>query len=123
MTLSHVCILVVHTFIVTLRRMIPYLPIIALWAYRKKHFSGSMLGHERYFGPRRMHGHKMLSFGQSSSTYLKTEIPQMLAIIHLQDQRYWYLYNISIHAETKHYMYTHANQSGWPEARQKHQGW
>ena len=27
----------------------------------------------------------------------------MLAIIHLQDQRYWYPYSINIHAETKHY--------------------
>ena len=45
----------------------------------------------------------MLSYGQSSSKYLKTEIPQMLAIIHLQDQRYWYPYSINIHAETKHY--------------------
>ena len=46
----------------------------------------------------------MLSSGQSSSKYLKTEIPQMLAIIHLQDQRYWYPYSINIHAETKHYV-------------------
>ena len=30
----------------------------------------------------------------------------MLAIIHLQDQGYWYPYSISIHAETKHYTQT-----------------
>ena len=45
----------------------------------------------------------MLSSGQSSSKYLNTEIPQMLAIIHLQDLRYWYPFSISIHTETKHY--------------------
>ena len=87
---------------------IPYSPVITPWVYRKERlFSKRILGHERYFGPRRIHGHKMLSFGQSSSIYLKTEIPQMLAIIHLQDQRYWYPYSINIHAETKHYSYTH----------------
>ena len=45
----------------------------------------------------------MLSSGQSSSKYLKTEIPQMLAIIHLQDLRYWFPFSINIQAETKHY--------------------
>ena len=74
---------------------------IAPWAYRKETlFPGRILGHGHYFGPKRIHGCKMLSFGQSSSKHLMTEIPQMLAIIHLQDQRYWCLYSISIHAET-----------------------
>ena len=83
---------------------IPYLSEITLWAYRKERlFWAYILGHGRYFGPRRKHGHKMLSFGQSASKYLKTEIPQMLAIIHLQDQRYWYPYSFNVHAKNKHY--------------------
>ena len=74
---------------------------ITPWAYRKETlFPGRILGHGRYFGPKRIHGCKMLSFDQSSSKHLMTAIPQMLAIIHLQDQRYWYPYSISIHAET-----------------------
>ena len=44
----------------------------------------------------------MLSFGQSSFRHSKTEIPQMLAIIRLQDQSYWYPYTISINGETNH---------------------
>ena len=86
---------------------IPYLPVITPWAYRKERpFFWAYTRTWVLFDPTRLHGHKMLSFGQSSTKYLKTEIPQMLAIIHLQDQRYWYPYSINIHAETKHY--THA---------------
>ena len=38
--------------------VLPYSPVITIWAYRKEIlFSGHILGHGRYFGPRRIHGH------------------------------------------------------------------
>ena len=47
------------------RALLPYSPVITPWAYRKETlFSGRILGHGRYFDPRRIHGRIMLSFGQ-----------------------------------------------------------
>ena len=49
------------------RALLPYLPVITPWAYRKETlFSGRILGQKngRYFDPRRIHGRIMLSFGQ-----------------------------------------------------------
>ena len=42
----------------------------------------------------------------------------MLAIIHLQDQRYCYLCSIIIRTETKHYT---CKPEFWPDVRQQHQ--
>ena len=80
-------------------RSIPYSPIIKLWVYRKEGFFWAYTrALKHYFVSRHIHCHKMLSFGQSSSKHPKTEIPKMPAIVHLQDERYWYLYSISVHA-------------------------
>ena len=43
--------------------LLPYSPVITPWTYRKETlFSGRILGHGCYFGPRRIDGPQMLSF-------------------------------------------------------------
>ena len=55
--------------------------LIARTNRKETFFSERTLERERYCGPRRMHGRKMLSFGQSSSTYLKIETLQRLVML------------------------------------------
>ncbi len=84
--------------------ILTYSPVIMPWPYRKERLiSWAYTRAWELFWSYAYTWSQMLSFGQSSSKYLKTEISQMLAIIYLQDQSYWYPYSINIHAETKHY--------------------
>ena len=52
------CQISVHPYLLLAGLLLPYLPVIMPWAYRKETlFSGRILGHGHYFGPRRIHGH------------------------------------------------------------------